>query len=138
MEGDLKPQGLGELALEAAGEAVELPDGRVVYPPSVHGEPLHELAGRLLDTGNPQNSRFLRLIGPPGVGKSQLARCIAYTLWLRRGRTVETRFGAPFYGFVEMQLGPSSDEWTFGNDDLHWPQHDGLKWTHPPSVGVCS
>jgi hypothetical protein len=115
-EGDLKPDGLDALTLESAGEAVELPDGKVVYPPSIHGEPLHELATRLLDTDDPQRSRFLRLIGPPGTGKSQVARAIAHTLWLRRGRAVETRFGAPFYGFVEMQLGPSSDEWTFRHE----------------------
>jgi hypothetical protein len=115
-EGDLAPQGLDDLSLEAAGEPVELPDGRMVFPPSIHGEPLHGLAGKLLDSKDPARSRFLRLIGPPGTGKSQLARAIAYTLWSRRGRRVETRFGAPFYGFVEMQLGPSSDEWTFRHE----------------------
>ena len=41
-----------------------------------------------------------------------LWRTIAYTLWQRRGRKVETRHGAPFYGFIEVQLGPSADEHT--------------------------
>ena len=34
-------------------------------------------------------STFLRLIGPPGAGKSQIARAIAYRLWTGRGREVE-------------------------------------------------
>ena len=31
----------------------------------------------------------------------------------QRGRAIETRRGEPFYGFVEMSGGPSSDEFTF-------------------------
>ena len=65
---------------------------------------------------DPAHSSFLRLIGPPGAGKSQIARAIAYRLWTERGRAVEDRHGAPFYGFVEMQPGPSSDEFFFRYD----------------------
>jgi hypothetical protein len=65
---------------------------------------------------DPARSSFLRLIGPPGAGKSQIARAIAYRLWAERGRTVEDRRGAPFYGFVEMQPGPSSDEFSFRHE----------------------
>jgi AAA domain (dynein-related subfamily) len=100
------------LDLDGVSDPVVLPDGKVVYPPTIHGTPLHELATSLMDAQNPARSRFLRMIGPPGVGKSLLFRAIAYTLWTRRGRRVETRCGAPFYGFVEVQLGPSADEHT--------------------------
>ena len=65
---------------------------------------------------DPARSSFLRLIGPPGAGKSQIARAIAYRLWTERGRAVEDRRGAPFYGFVEMQPGPSSDEFFFRHE----------------------
>ena len=40
--------------------------------------------------------RFLRLIGPPGTGKCQIARSIAYRLWTRRLRAIEARHGEPF------------------------------------------
>src|SRR3954451_4084495 len=62
---------------------------------------------------DPSRSRFLGLVGPPGTGKSQVARAIAHRLWTRRGRRVEPRHGEPFYGYVEMSGGPSSDEFTF-------------------------
>ena len=65
---------------------------------------------------DPAQSSFLRLIGPPGAGKSQIARAIAYRLWTGRGREVADRHGAPFYGFVELQPGPSSDEFFFRYD----------------------
>jgi len=41
---------------------------------------------------------------------SQIARAIAYKLWLDRGRKVETRNGEPFYGYLELQPGPSADD----------------------------
>ena len=99
--------------LESAGEPIVLPDGKRIYPPLLHGEPVDELACALLDMDDPARSTFLRLIGPPGAGKSQIARAIAYRLWTGRGRAVEERHGSPFYGFVEMQPGPSSDEFFF-------------------------
>jgi DNA replication protein DnaC len=40
---------------------------------------------------DPARSTFLRLIGPPGAGKSQIARAIAYRLWTGRGREVADR-----------------------------------------------
>ena len=117
-EGDLAPAALmaERLDLEAAGEPIVLPDGKRIYPPLLHGEPVDRIACDLLDMDDPAASTFLRLIGPPGAGKSQIARAIAHRLWTERGRTVAERHGVPFYGFVEMQPGPSSDEYFFRYD----------------------
>ena len=115
-EGDLAPDPAAPLELETAGEPILLPDGKRIYPPCLHGQPIDELALALLDMDEPAKSTFLRLIGPPGAGKSQIARAIAYRLWTGRGREVADRHGAPFYGFVELQPGPSSDEFFFRYD----------------------
>src|SRR4051794_41874845 len=101
------------LDLDAVAEPIELPDGKRIYPPRLHGEPIDELACALLDMQDPSRSRFLRLVGPPGTGKSQIARAIAHRLWTRRGRRVETRHGEPSYGYVEKSPGPSSHAVTF-------------------------
>ena len=115
-DGDLVPEANSPLELETAGEPIVLPDGKRIYPPSLHGAPVDELALALLDMHDPAASSFLRLIGPPGAGKSQIARAIAYRLWTGRGREVSQRHGVPFYGFVELQPGPSSDEFFFRYD----------------------
>ncbi|MHB1571102.1 MAG: P-loop NTPase family protein, partial [Solirubrobacteraceae bacterium] len=115
-EGDLAPDPAAPLELETAGDPILLPDGKRIYPPCLHGQPIDELALALLDMKQPAESTFLRLIGPPGAGKSQIARAIAYRLWKGRGREVADRHGAPFYGFVELQPGPSSDEFFFRYD----------------------
>src|SRR3954468_15168677 len=116
-EGDLAaPLSAEPFDLEPAAQPIVLPDGKTIYPPTLHGEPVDRLAMALLDMDDPARSSFLRLIGPPGAGKSQIARAIAYRLWTERGRTVEDRRGAPFYGFVEMQPGPSSDEFFFRHE----------------------
>lgn len=117
-EGDLDTQRLQDidLDLDSVADPIRLPDGKVIFPPLMHGEPVHELACALMDMEHPERSRFLKMTGPPGVGKSQVARAIAYELWTRRGNTVTERHGQPFYGFVEMQPGPSSDEFYFRYD----------------------
>jgi MoxR-like ATPase len=115
-EGDLVPDPAASLGLDEAGEPILLPDGKRIYPPSLHGSPVDELAVALLDTQDPAASTFLRLIGPPGAGKSQIARAIAYRLWTGRGNEVIDRHGVPFHGFVELQPGPSSDEYFFRYD----------------------
>ena len=80
------------------------PTASAIYPPTLHGEPRRPARLRAAGHGRPAPARrFLRLVGPPGAGKSQIARAIAYRLWTDRGRAVEDRHGAPFYGFVEMQ-----------------------------------
>ncbi len=116
-EGDLNPQHASEpLELDTVAEAVTLPDGRRIFPPRLHGTPIDELACALLDLEHPADSTFLRLTGPPGCGKSQLARVVAYRLWQARGRQVQDRDGVPFYGFVEITGGPSSDEYLFRHE----------------------
>src|SRR5688572_6571295 len=117
-EGDLavNPLPSDAVALEPPGDPIHLPDGKRIYPPLLHGEPVDRLALALLDMDDPASSSFLRLVGPPGAGKSQIARAIAYRLWTDRGRPVKDRRGAPFYGFVEMQPGPSSDEYFFRHE----------------------
>jgi hypothetical protein len=120
-EGELATE-TEELAMHAPLTEMVLPDGRTIYPPHLFGTPLHDLACDLLDLQDPSRSRFLRLIGPPGTGKSQIARAIAYTLWQKRGMPVECRHGAPFYGLIELQPGPSSDEFFFRYDYVPDPK----------------
>ena len=116
-EGDLTPAAAaGLLDLEGLGEPILLPDGKRIYTPRLHGQPIDELACALLDMENPAESTFLRLTGPPGSGKSQIARAIALRLWRGRGREIENRHGAPFYGYVEVSGGPSSDEYLFRHE----------------------
>ena len=116
-EGDLAPERPRDaLELESLASPVVLPDGKRIYPPRLHGEPIDELACSLIDTDRPAESSFLRLIGPPGSGKSQIARAVAYRLWRNRSREVEDRHGVPFYGFVEITGGPSSDEYLFRHE----------------------
>jgi hypothetical protein len=118
----IHPCGESELDLDAIADPIRLPDGKLIYPPKLHGQPIDEIACALLDTQHPDRSRFLRLVGPPGTGKSQIARAIAHRLWTRRGRAIETRHGEPFYGYVEMSGGPSSDEFTFKYEYV--PDHE--------------
>lgn len=114
-----------EFDLEAVCDPILLPDGKVIYPARLFGEPIHDVAARLIDSQDPARSRFLRLTGPPGVGKSQLARMLAYKLWTDRGNEVIERHGNPFYGFIELTGGPSSDEFLFRFDYVPVVTPDG-------------
>jgi hypothetical protein len=111
-------------------DSIELPDGKAIYPPKLHAEPIDRVACALLDKQQPSGSRFLRLVGPPGTGTSQSGRAIAYRLWTLRGRAVETRRGEPFYGFAEMSGGPSLHEFTFRYRAGREVRHDarGCAW----------
>jgi len=126
-EGEMDATVTDAVGLDAEGVAdpVVLPDGKRIYPPRLFGEPIDEVACRLIDTRQPAASRFLRLIGPPGAGKSQIARAIAHRLWIDRGEQVVERRGNPFYGLVEMQPGPSSDEYFFRHKFVPAAEHGG-------------
>jgi hypothetical protein len=115
-EGELAAETEALIALDAPLSEIELPGGRKIYPPSLYGEPVHEIACRLLDMQDPTRSRYLKLIGPPGTGKSQIARAIAYAYWMRQEKEILTRHGEPFYGLIELQPGPSADEFYFRYD----------------------
>lgn len=111
--------------LQQPGTPIALPDGRRIYPPNVLGVGAHEVIANLLDTQDPARSRFVRLIGPPGTGKSQVARAAAHHLWTNAGRPVTERNGQPFYGLVEISGGPSSDEYLFRYDYVPDPEDGG-------------
>ena len=104
-----------DLELDAVGDPIELPDGKRIYPPRLHGEPIDELALRAARHAATRRARrFLRLVGPPGTGKSQIARAIAHRLWTEprpRGR------GPPRRAVLRLRRdaagGPSSDEFFF-------------------------
>src|SRR3954454_21422200 len=117
-ESDLAPAPLPSdtIEFEPPSDPIVLPDGKRIYPPALHGERVDALALALLDMDDPPQSAFLRLVGPPGAGKSQIARAIAHRQGTERGHAVEDRRGAPFYGFVVMQPGPYSDEFFFRHE----------------------
>ena len=49
-EGDLAPERPADLLeLDALTEPIVLPDGKRIYPPRLHGEPIDELACALID-----------------------------------------------------------------------------------------
>jgi len=74
-EGDLVPEATAALGLTTPGEPILLPDGKRIYPPSLHGAPVDELALALLDMDDPAAPTFLRLIGPPDSGSHCPPRC---------------------------------------------------------------
>jgi hypothetical protein len=72
-DGDLAPippPVLPAIDPDDAGGPVELPDGRTIYVPRLHGRRVGELASALLDLERPADSKFLRLTGPPGTGRA--------------------------------------------------------------------
>ena len=52
-EGDLVPDPAAPLELETAGEPIVLPDGKRIYPPCLHGQPIDELAAGAARHGRP-------------------------------------------------------------------------------------
>ena len=93
-EGDLSPERPSDvLELESLTSPVLLPDGRRIYPPRLHGEPIDELACALIDTDRPAESTFLRLIGPPGSGNEpgRPCDCLSALAGARPGRRGPSR-----------------------------------------------
>ena len=94
-----------------------LPDGKRIYPPLLHGEPVDGLACALLDMDDPAALDVPAADRPARRGQEpDRARDRATGCGPSAAATVEDRHGAPFYGFVEMQPGPSSDEFFFRHD----------------------
>lgn len=91
------------------GDPIVLQDGKRIYSPRLHGEPIDELTCALIDTDRTAESTLLPLFGPAGAGNCRTTGTIAYRPWQDRGREVERRHGAR-YGFVEISGGLSSDE----------------------------
>ena len=53
-EGDLAPERTADvLELDSLTEPIVLPDGKRIYPPRLHGEPIDELACSLIDVDGP-------------------------------------------------------------------------------------
>ena len=115
-EGDLAPDPAAPLELETAASRSCCPTASGSTRRACTASRSTSSPSRCSTCTTRPQSTFLRLIGPPGAGKSQIARAIAYRLWTGRGREVADRHGAPFYGFVELQPGPSSDEFFFRYD----------------------
>ena len=89
-EGDLAPDPAAPLELETRRRS-DRAARRQADLPAVPARPADRRARAARCstwTTRPQSS-FLRLIGPPGAGKSQIARAIAYRLWTGRGREVD-------------------------------------------------
>ena len=57
-EGDLSCERHSEpLAIDALADPVVLPDGKQIYPPRLHGQPVDEVACALLDMDAPRSRR---------------------------------------------------------------------------------
>ena len=56
-EGDLAPDPAAPLELETACDPILLPDGKRIYPPCLHGQPIDELALRAARHARPGRSR---------------------------------------------------------------------------------
>jgi AAA domain (dynein-related subfamily) len=56
-EGDLAPDPAAPLELETACDPIVLPDGKRIYPPCLHGQPIDELALALVDSAFVQAMR---------------------------------------------------------------------------------
>ena len=75
-EGDLAPERTTDTPeLDPLAEPIVLPDGKRIYPPRLHGQPIDELACALIDTDRPAESTFLRMIGPPDPVSHCPPRC---------------------------------------------------------------
>ena len=115
-DGDLdgaRAPGEIDLDVDSVADPIELPDGKLIYPPKLHGEPIDRIACALLDMQQPSRSRFLRMTGPPGWARASSrapSRCGSGSSAAARSSSGR---GEPFYGYVELSGGPSSDEYLF-------------------------
>ncbi len=87
-DGDLAPEPATALELETAGSRSCSRTASGSTRPACTAPQSTSSPSRCLTWTTPPASTFLRLIGPPGSGKSQIARAIAYRLWTGRGRDV--------------------------------------------------
>src|SRR4051812_28257391 len=72
-EGDLAPEALpaDALGLEAPSDPIILPDGKPIYPPTLHGERVDALALALLDMADPARSSFCGWSGRPARARAR-------------------------------------------------------------------
>ena len=118
-EGDLAPdrRAATELELESAGEPIVLPDGKLIYPPRLHGQPIDELACALLDMDDPAAldvpaaDRPARRRQEPDRARD---RPPAVDRPRPRGRASATASRST--GSSRCSRGPSSDEYFFRYD----------------------
>ena len=69
-DGDLdgaRARGEIDLEVDSIADPIELPDGKLIYPPKLHGEPIDRIACALLDMQQPSRSRSCACSARPVV-----------------------------------------------------------------------
>ena len=116
-EGDLTPPTRRRAARARDARRADPAPGRQADLPAAAARPADRRARlRAARHGEPRRVDVPAADRPARRGKSQIARAVAYRLWQARGREVQCRHGVPFYGFVELAGGPSSDEYLFRHE----------------------
>ena len=106
-EGDLAPERRSDASSSTRWPIRSLlPDGKRIYPPRLHGQPIDELACALLDMEQPGRVDVPAPHRPAGLGQEPDRPRDRLPAVARPRPDVEDRHGAPFYGFVEISRRP--------------------------------